>query len=242
MTPPTIPQAVIDKDHELEGRTERAEGALAKFRWQQILDPAGPQHPFKTYARDVGRSLPLIKRYARGYALWLERGGNAALPLNDAIRLAEQTEEQQQFSEAIAEGSGGRIPRLNHPTTGRAGRDIVDQAKKRAERRGTDPVEEARTIAQEQVRIRQADHRRAAERRSRRSVRYVEIEGDLATAQRRLTHALTVAQGVDFNDDELELIRDSIAKVRAVLDLIDLRMAGAPDIDWDGELRKLAAP
>ena len=42
-----------------------------------------------------------------------------------------------------------------------------------------------------------------------------------------------------FSDDEMELIRDSLARVKAVLQLIDLRMAGTPDIDWDAEAARL---
>jgi hypothetical protein len=37
----------------------------------------------------------------------------------------------------------------------------------------------------------------------------------------------------------MDLMRHSIANLRALLDLIDLRMAGEANIDWDAELEKL---
>jgi hypothetical protein len=241
---PTIPQSVVDKDHELDTRSERAGEALAKHRWQQTLDPKGPQYGFRAYADAVGRSEKAIRYHANGYALVLERASDAepgSSPINvqDAIRLAAVKEEDRAMHEAIAKGSGRTIAQVSRGDNRHRTRAVVERAKQRAERRGGDPVDHARDIADEERRVAAARKTREKEERERRSLRYVHIEGHLAGAQRRLLSALSEAEGVGFNDDEMELIRDSLAKVRAVLDLIDLRMAGTPDIDWDAEAARL---
>ena len=240
---PSIPNSVIEKDHELEGKAERSTEALAKHRWHYTLNPAGPQFSFKAYGDAVGRHESVIGRHARAYAAYVERAAElapgASFTIQDAIRLAGQSVEQQAFSEAIAEGSGEPIARVARGDNAHRRGAIIESAKQRAARRGTDPVEEARDIARDERLTREMHARDAAEAKSRRSIRYVMIEGHLAYAQRRLMNALTEAEGVGFDDEEMELIRDSIAKVRAVLNLIDLRMSGTPDVDWDAEAAKL---
>jgi hypothetical protein len=56
---------------------------------------------------------------------------------------------------------------------------------------------------------------------------------------RRLREALDSAADVGFTDEERELIADSLAKLRAVLNLIDARVSGTSTVDWDAELAKL---
>lgn len=141
--------------------------------------------------------------------------------------------------EAIAEGSGRPVSQVARGDNRHRTRDTMVQAHLRAERRGTDPVDEARNIASEQVRATRARRRRRTEDQQRHSLRYIHIEGRLAQAQSRLTEALTEAEGVPFTDEEMELLRHSIATVRSILNLLDARMAGTPDIDWDAELTRL---
>ena len=44
---------------------------------------------------------------------------------------------------------------------------------------------------------------------------------------------------MDFTDEEMELLRSTVSSINAILTLLDLRMAGTPDIDWDAELEKI---
>lgn len=237
-----IPQTVIDKDHELEARTTRSTEALAKHRWRHTLDPSGPKFGFRAYAHAVGRREATVRNHANGYALFVERATDArpgrALTIQDAVRLAGQSAEQQAFTEAIAEGSGEPVANVARGDNRRR-RDIVDRAHQRAARRGTDAVDEARDIAASEAKATKAQQQRRTEERSRRSVRFIAVEGKLAGAQRYLRQALDEAAEVAFNDEEMALIRASIANVQTLLNLIDLRMAGTPDIDWDAELAKL---
>lgn len=114
-------------------------------------------------------------------------------------------------------------------------------AQERAERRGTSVEEEAPAVAKERVREREAQKQRAQEHKAAHSLRYIEIEGHLAAAQARLTKALNTAQDVGWDTGEIELIADSVARIRAVLNLIDLRITGETEVDWDYEMKKLDA-
>lgn len=239
----TIPAAVVAKDHELEGKAGRATEALAKHRWHHTLDPVGPQFSFRAYAEAIGRGKTTIERHAKGYELFVDRASDVrpgrTLSLEDAFRLVAQSAEQQEFTEAIAEGSGEPVGRVARGDRSRQRREVIDRAHQRAERRGGNPVDHARDIAAEERRAADSRRQRQDRDRQRHTMRFVAIEGHLAYAQRRLTQALQEAEGVDFTTDELELLRHSIATVRALLNLIDARAAGTPDIDWDAELTRL---
>lgn len=242
----TVPAEVVRSDHNLTAQSAAASEALARFRWEQCLDPAGPQYPIRAYARAVGRNDTTITRYAKGWALFVERraappGVQGALTIQDAIRLAEQTVEQQQFSEAIAEGSGKTVAQVARGDNRHRTKAVIEQARGRAERRGGEAVDHARDIAREEASAAAARRKRDDAAKEAHGLRWNGIEGHLAFAQRRLTAALRESEGVDFSEEEMALLRSSIANIRAVLDLIDLRMAGSPDIDWDAELAKLGA-
>ena len=187
---PSIPQSVVDKDHELEGRTERASEALAKHRWHWTLDESNADKVSTTaYARDIGRGHKLVSTYARGYKLFVERAGSpggTALTIQDAIRLAGVAVEDRAMHEAIAEGSGRPVAQVSRGDNRHRTRAVVERAHQRAERRGGDAVDHARDIAAEERQVAEAERARRAADRERRSIRYVHIEGHLAAAQRRL--------------------------------------------------------
>jgi hypothetical protein len=240
-----IPRSVVETDHRLEGAHDRASEELAQHRWHCCLDPDGPKYPIRQYARAVGRNDATIARYAKGWALYVDRlaapRAGGAFSLQDAIRQSEMSVENQEFAEAIADGAGKPVAQVSRGDNRHKMHEIVGHAKERAERRGTNPVDEARDIARHQRQSKEMDERNRKAKAKARSLRFVEIEGDLAAAKRRLLHALRTAEGVGFAEEEMELIRDTIGTVQAILQLLDLRMAGTPDVDWDGELEKLSA-
>ena len=112
-------------------------------------------------------------------------------------------------------------------------------ATERAERKGTTVEEEVHHVAEQREKIRKSADRIKADHKAAHTFRYMEIEGDLAAAQGRLMHALKTAQDVGWEQEEIELLTDSIGKIRAVLNLIDLRIAGETQVDWDSELTRL---
>lgn len=74
-----------------------------------------------------------------------------------------------------------------------------------------------------------------------RTARFIEIEGDLSAITQRLRKVLVVAENVGPTDEERELLVDSVGRVRALLNLVGLRIAGETDVDWDAELDKLTS-
>jgi hypothetical protein len=245
VTAKEVPKSVVQTDHRLEGAHDRASEELAKHRWHWTLDESNRERvKVSVYARAVGRSQSVIYRHARGWDLYARRineGGVTpeGFTIQDAVRQAESSAERQEFNEAIAEGSGRSVGSVARGDNRVRTNEIIAHAKERAERRGTSPVDEARRIAEHQRQSRETAQRERQSKSQAHFFRWNEIEGDLIVAQRKLLHALSVAEGVDFTEEEMEFIRVAVAKTRAVLDLIDLRMAGTPDIDWDAELAKL---
>ncbi len=117
--------------------------------------------------------------------------------------------------------------------------EVLSTAHERAERKGTTVEEEVPVVAKQRAKMREADKKRTATRKAKHGFRYIEIEGHLAAAQRRLSQALSTAQDVAWDDEEIELLTDSLGKIRAVLNLIDMRIAGETDVNWDAELASL---
>jgi hypothetical protein len=72
--------------------------------------------------------------------------------------------------------------------------------------------------------------------------RWLQISAELEKAKRKLVPLVTVAQRVTFEADEIEELGDDIAKVRAVLELLAMAVAGSVAIDWDADLAKLTRP
>lgn len=234
----SISQAVIDRDHELEGAATRSSEQLAEHRWHQCLDPDGPGHELADYARAIGRSKQTVSNYAHGWRLMNERAADPVKPgltVTDAVRLAGQSTEQQAFTEAIADGSGQSVANVARGDNTRR-REIIAQAQERSERRGTDPVEEARDIAARSRQTAEQSKRQRAEKRQRSSMVFVRIEGHLAAANRRLKAALQEAEDANLPGEEMELLRESIRQNHELLRLLDVRFGGESGIDWDAEL------
>jgi hypothetical protein len=62
----------------------------------------------------------------------------------------------------------------------------------------------------------------------------------LTKARRALRDAVLLARESDLSDDHCEFLTDTIAQVRAELDLLSLAATGATHVDWDAELAKLS--
>lgn len=241
-----IPESVVAKDHELDARTLRTSEALAKYRWEQVLDPDGPRYGLREYARAVGRNESTISRFAKGYGLFLDRQGDgsrantlAPLSILDAIELARHGAETQEFTEAIAEGAEEPVQRVAHPGQRQRRSAIIEQARERAERKGTDPVDEARDIAKRQKQTQQMNARHRQSKAAQHAQRWLDLEALLTRAKRALLDAIKVSTDVEFTDEEVELLRDSLENVKATLGLLDVRLEGTPDVDWDAELARL---
>lgn len=233
-----LPNEVVATDARLEEQRNRSLEDLARHRWRWTLDESNPERvTIREYARQVGRSKPAIAKMVNGYAAWSV--GTDPFPLPEAIERAAVGIEKESVIDAVAsaENLTFETARKRYDDV----REVRTMAQERAERRGTTVEEEARGVAEERVKERQANKQREQQHKAAHSLRYVEIEGHLAAAQRRLTSALNTAQDVGWDGDEIELIADSVAKIRALLNLIDMRITGEASVDWDAEMEKLEA-
>ena len=233
----TLSASVVEDDHKLEIAIERSSEKLARHRWHWTLDEGNAlKVSIRQYAKDVGRAYATIHKYAKGYEAWLIAPGDHSL--SEHMELQGVSVEKAAIAEVIAQAEGVTVKTVTHRRRGTAGSlaNVHDLAKERAERNQTNVVDEAKNIVTTNVAVRAAAKNRTTAAKAQHTSRWLEVEGLLARAKRLLTEALTIGHGVTFSTEEEALLRDSIANVRAVLDLWDIRVAGTPDIDWDAEL------
>lgn len=247
--PAMIPNSVIEADHQLEIAIERTSEELARHRWHQTLDPDGPGYSMNAYAKAVGRARSTIQQYVNGYAEWVAgrsatditgSSTTVALSFTDCLRKAAMSAEKREVAEIVAETESIPISTVANRVGAGSLPNTIEQAREKAERTGVTIGDAAREIAERNKRAREGAKKRETAAKSNSTLRYIEIEGKVARAKRLLTEALKVADQVDFAEDELEMLKDSLDNLRAVLNLLDLRMGGAADIDWDAELANLA--
>lgn len=232
-----LPPQAIATDRRLDDNTKRANEDLAKHRWHWTLDETNPDRvSIRAYARDVGRAKITIQNQVKGYAAWTV--GGRARPLGEEIERAGMSGETEAATAAVAKarGTSFKQARESRPTEVRRVREI---ARERAEKHGTSVEEETEKVADWNVKAEKATTRQQTERAQRHSLRFIDVEGHLNKALRSLTDALNASHGVPWETEERELLNDTISKVRALLDLVDLGLSGTADVDWDAELAKI---
>ena len=245
----TLPKSVIDKDHTLSKSADE----LMKLRWHWTLDPSNAKAvSFSEYARQVGSGEKTIRQNANGWASYLQakaRGGpvgpGAAQTPSDFRELAKMGEDRRTATTAVAAATG-RTP----SAVAKGSRDEVEAVLVTAQERVSRKAEkgkpttlesEIEQVATDRVRARKTATHTKNERKARHTARYIEIEGNVAAAMQKLRKVLANAEDVDFADEERELISESLGKLRALLGLIELRVSGETDIDWDSEFQKITA-
>lgn len=233
-----LPAQVIKEDRQLA----QAADDLAKLRWHWTLDESNSKRvSFRAYAEAVGRSHVSIRSSANGYAAFIVASGNefpTTRSLTDHIELAKLSDRKQAATEALADAQGLTVSNVAATQRDRV-KDVVELAEAAAERRGTSVEEEIPRAAISHHRTREHAAKQRAEHKKRHTMRYIEMEGHLAGAKQRLTDALKCAQDVNFDDEEAELIADSIRNVSALLRLLDARFVGTSGTDWDAELARI---
>ncbi len=232
-----LPERIRKEDERLEGAAEKAGNQLAELRWHWTLDESNPERvSIREYGRSVGRNEKTIRAHAKGYAAFI--AGAGARTLAECIEQAKMGTETLAAAEAVAEarGIGIKQTRQSRPVEVRRVREI---ARQRAEDNQTSVEEEAPKVAAWIKKSEQAEARRHDERAAKTSLRFVEMEGHLVKAKRELLDALNVGRVIDWGDEEQELLSDTLQNVRALLNLIDVALTGAADVDWDKELANL---
>lgn len=87
----------------------------------------------------------------------------------------------------------------------------------------------------------EAGRQGAIDRQNRQSIffRHNKVSGALGDAMRSLRRAIDECGDVEWPDQELEELVHSIARVRALLGLVEARITGQTEVDWDAELARL---
>ncbi len=241
-TPTALPAGVVETDRKLQKATDE----LAKLRWHWTLDESNPGRvAFREYGRQVGVSEWSIRVLANGYAAFLKAGasdvartsGQPQTP-TDHIELAKLGEEKQEAVKAVAKATGSSVSNVAAHKRDEV-QDVINTARERALDKGTTVEHEIERAAEWREKARATAKREADDRKAKSTLRFVEIEGHVGAAMQRLRKILQAADDVQFSDEEKELIAEALGKLRALLGLIDMRIAGETQVDWDAEFEKL---
>jgi|307.fasta_scaffold66873_2 hypothetical protein len=232
-----LPTTVVEQDHKLEGAADKSSEALMELRWHWTLDEANARRvSVSQYARQVDRDQGVIHRYARGWQIFALEG--KAVSADDARRLASMSQETAAATAAVAKHYGGSIQATTRSARrSNVARSIREHARERAERKGTSTLDEIPAAAEATFKASKARAREEGERKSRHTLRYIEIEGDITKARRYLLDAAQTAEGVEFDAEERELLADTLDNIKRLLSLLDRAIAGSYDTSWKSELR-----
>jgi hypothetical protein len=242
---------VVREDRRLEDTAERSRAELAKHRWHWTLDESNPNRVgVRAYARAIGRHWTTVNDMVNGYATWLaeqQKEGVGGTPytapsLVEAMALAKMRGETATAAKAIAKAKGIDVESVRRHHAGEI-RSVKAAAEERVERSKTPTTfdAEAERVAAGRVQGATTRKKKKAESKRRRTFRYVEVEGRIATMRREGLAALEVMQDVSFGDEERELLAAAVADLLAILKLIDLRLDVDASVDWDAEMRKLGS-
>lgn len=238
----TLPAEVIQTDRKLQ----RSADQLMELRWHWTLDETNTDRVgFSAYARGVGVTEGAIRRDARAWAGWLQaedsysgvRIGSPQTP-EDFRQLHTLSEERQEAAKAVAKATGAPVGQVAKKRKDEIDA-VVNTARVRAVERGTTVEHEIGRAADWREKARKAAHRETDERRKAQTMRYVQFEGLIGKAMASLRTILIDSEGVDLDDELRELLTHSLGNLRALLNLIDLRITGETQVDWDAELEKL---
>lgn len=232
-----LPQEVVEEDHRLEAEVQNASEALARHRWHWTMDDSNPGRvSFTDYARAVGRARTTITQYAKGWEIY--RRGAPSVTITEATERANVGTEKEVATDAVAEASG-----RSFESVARRERDEVrvvrDEARERAEKRGTSYEEEAREVAQFRQKARETREQQQERRRDRHGMRFVEAEKLLREMRENSRRVVELCREADWDDEAVELLSHTLSDVKALIELAQTALAGSAEIDWDGELAAL---
>jgi len=228
----------VEVDKRLEEAVESTRLELAQHRWHWTRDETNPDRvSIREYARAVGRSQTTVADIVNAYTEWSVRGAPDT-EFGDYQARAKLRGDTLTAAEAVAKARGVTLDSARRHHTDEV-RQVKAVAQERAERKGTTVEAEVASVADMRERVRQSGRNREAERKASHSLRYIEAEGKVAVAMRNLRAVLADTEGVEFTAEERELLSAAFGQLRAVLNLLDMRIIGTANIDWDAEVAKL---
>jgi hypothetical protein len=228
--------AAIVADRELEAAADNTTEALARHRWHWTLDESNPDAiSITAFAERLGRSQNVVFSHAHGYSL---KAINPDMSLPEAIARASTGAQQTELFEAVAAATGKTFQNVRKNNTPLA-RAVRIAATERAERKGTTISEELAQAAKAVWAAKQADEKEKKARRAGKSSQLLALEGHLSSAQLSLKYALRDTDPDLLDDESREYLHTVIARLRTMLDLVDLKATDRTETDWDAELAKL---
>jgi hypothetical protein len=229
-----LPQDAIDQDHSLENATDNASLALMHHRWRWTLDESNPDRvAFREYARQVNRDPKTVRQYAHGYALWVSEG-TGPLTADEARERAQMGVETEAATEAVAQARGIQFGYARQEFASEA-RNIREQARQRAEEKGTSTLDEIPQAAAITYKRQDAERERDDARAKRTPLRYIQIEARLNDAQRALVKAIQASESVDLSPEDRELLNQTLDNIKRLVVIADRAITNAYDTSWRRE-------
>lgn len=234
----TLADNAVRIDHNLERKAERSRADLAEHRWHWTLDASNEQRvSARTYAKAVGKGVQTILDMAQGYDDWRSADGPSGA-LSEYLARAKLRGNDRVAIEAVASAKGVKVDtaRKHYAQEVRAVRATAEE---RAARRGTAYEDEVKPTADRRATQAKATKGRKADAAGRTNLRLMVIEGKIAAAMRYLRSALEESEGVVLSPEDAADIADQVARLKAIANLLEVRLVGTSDVDWDAEMAKL---
>jgi hypothetical protein len=230
--------AAARQDAQLERAANRSRRDLAEHRWHWTLDTSNPRRVTPgQYAKLVNRHRRTIEDMVTGYAEWFKAGAQESA-LADYLATAKLRGDTKVATLAVAKAKniGVDAARLGHAAEIRS---VKATAEERAETRGTRVEDEVETVANKRAQHQATQQHVKTEAASRTNVRLISVEGKIAAAMRYLRSALDETNDVEFSADDRAEVAELVGKLKAVANLLEVRLVGSTDVDWDREMAKL---
>lgn len=227
-----IPAHVVTEDHTLEDKTNKTQEELARLRWHWTLDESNPDRvSCYRYAADIGRSESNVSRMAHGFAAFTLCAQGQTL--GECIARAGASAEKQAAVEAVAKVEGKTYQsaaRRNRPEV----KEVLHEARRRAEKHGTTVEEEALTVAERRKQGRDALGSQEQRDKERTDLRVIAVLGHFTKAGQQVDAARKEIDGVPFDAEERELISDALEALAIKFQMVQASLA-----DWDAELANI---
>jgi hypothetical protein len=242
----SLPAVVVEQDHKLAKSAEE----LMKHRFHWTLDENNPNRiGFTDYARQVGVDEKRIRTDAKA---WVKYLAASADPISRAKPGAPQTpddfkelenvgEEAEKASIALAKAYGtspGNVAKHMKKKV----KKVVTTARGRAAKKGTTIAYEIRVAAKTLVQHEKDVEKEKEDHKAAHSDAFIDFEGDAAAVMLKMKKMIKSGKGLEFDEEESELILETLGRLQDVLNLLKLAFsAEALDVDWDMEFQRITS-
>jgi hypothetical protein len=230
-----LPADVVREDRRLETTASKASEELARLRWHWTLDESNNVRvTIDAYAAATGKQRSLIYRYAHGYT----RFRHGTVTLAEAIERAGMGADREAATQAVAEARNVAFGTARQRRPSEVQR-VLDMGRERVELRGGSIEEQTGKVAELIVQAEKTAVVEEKARTERLGLRFIEVEEDLQRVVRILSKVVRTASAIGWGDEEQELLGHTLASARALIELANLAIVGAADVDWDAELASI---